>query len=107
MQFDSNKTTYLFFISDTNYCDELPAHQNGFVEYITGDRSFGSNAAYKCFPGFILLEPTVERTCLGDGEWSIGETPLCLPHGNKVHVPLVPASNFPKKHIHKPQRRTD
>ncbi|XP_038046873.1 sushi, von Willebrand factor type A, EGF and pentraxin domain-containing protein 1-like isoform X2 [Patiria miniata] len=63
----------------TSYCKELPPPLNGSVEYSTGNQAFGSRASYDCDTGYLLSSEGTEQTCQGDGEWSIGETPQCLP----------------------------
>ena len=65
---------------DRKLCPPLPAPVNGSVVYKT-NRAHGAKATYECSPGYSLVNST-ERTCLGDGQWTMDAAPTCLPNGN-------------------------
>ncbi|XP_071802824.1 sushi, von Willebrand factor type A, EGF and pentraxin domain-containing protein 1-like isoform X1 [Asterias amurensis] len=65
-------------INNRKLCPPLPAPVNGSVVYKT-NRAHGAKATYKCSPGYSLVNST-ERTCLGDGQWTMDAAPTCLPN---------------------------
>ncbi|XP_022108957.1 sushi, von Willebrand factor type A, EGF and pentraxin domain-containing protein 1-like [Acanthaster planci] len=64
-----------------SYCRELEPPVNGSIEYLDGNRAFGARAAYECDHGYLLSGEDEVRTCLGEREWSAGETPRCISQG--------------------------
>ncbi|XP_071801942.1 clotting factor C-like isoform X3 [Asterias amurensis] len=77
-------------INNRKLCPPLPAPVNGIVVYKT-NRAHGAKATYKCSSGYSLVNST-ERTCLGDGQWTMDAAPTCLPN-DEICPRLVSLTN--------------